>query len=315
MMLGEAWFLAIGGIGIAWSTIQLTAIWAAVGPGPYWHRTAASFVAGMVVAAGGAMGILLVAATGHLFDMRFAISFLIAFGWMGPFLWLVGQLPLLPLRYGFGWTIGRVDRSPSIASRSRMTIGDMMLFTAICAVCFGGFQLARGLLSEPSIQFEDFVPLAGYLAAVCFGSMLVFTIPALLLIIKSSERTGCVAVGVLTAVFLCFTFLILAALHGAMAFPFVMMFFVAAAFFLGLPLTFLREAGYVLYIGPVKEHDAPKGVDNLDVSTMLPGIQVKSKDLSGAGSVGMPGSSEHPKTSGDVCSEFKTKDVHPLDEE
>lgn len=232
--------IALGGVGIVLSTLQLCSIWAALGGGPYYLRCGVSIVCGLTIALGGVLGLVLASGVTPFSSSEW-INILLVGCAVGPLLWFTGQIPLLIMRYAFGWHIQRQTED------TRLTILDLMLVTAIAAMVVGMLQLVAGLISEPSLRIEDFLPAVGVSVAIVAGSMLLFVMPSIYVTLRRDKQSGCLTMGIYSGVVGAFLLLGLMTVRAAAAAPILCILLLGYAFFLGLPLAFFREAGFVLW--------------------------------------------------------------------
>lgn len=239
----RAMLFALPAMGLASATLQLCAMWAALGEGAYGVRSLASLAAGGIVAASGLLAWILVVDEGRA-------SGVWAAGLMcGPLVWLLAQVPHAVTRYYLGWKLVREEQSAD----QPFGISDLLTVTSVIA---GVLMLTRigslqsfGLSTGASVE-EGWVVVLAWMLAWCPIVYLGFCLPALLLVIRPRGRKaehGCVV----------YTLIVI---FGSVALAAMVLFFLPApvlfvvlggylcchAFFFALPLRFAGEAGWRL---------------------------------------------------------------------
>ncbi len=248
---GRAALLMIPAVAIILATFELSAMWAVLGPGGFWRRSVAAFGMASLV---GVMGLIGISATmvGELDFDAFLIGIVASLAVI-PFLWLMFQLPFWCFRGLFGWYLGFW---PGPTGRSPMTIRDMLAITGFIGVALAGIRLSifptRGGLEEADVfqgMAFSIIPLVIY----SFATFLLFTMPALLLILRPEKQDeGCQWYAGLSVMIL------IVLLGGMLAFvgggngvgeamgmfgAFLGLFCLA----IGLPMMVLRDSNIILY--------------------------------------------------------------------
>ena len=187
---GGAWVFLFVVAGIVLATIQLTAVWAVLGPGTYWKRSVNSMGLGAIVFVGVMLGILIgTIGKANLDDaLTFTVTTLVCL----PGVSLVAQVPNWICRQAFGWSIGLWRKE---TRTEPLTISDMMMLTAWVALAIGGVQLLMNLgdplQGEESLAFLLFLVIPW--SVLSWAIWLLFTMPAMLLILRPApqEDIGC----------------------------------------------------------------------------------------------------------------------------
>ncbi len=240
----EAWMFVAISAALVFATLQLGGVWAALGPGPYWKRSLAALAAGALVALGGTFGLLLANWLNPQGDLWSGVLIGLL---QGPWMWVVLQIPWLGLRLFFGWHITRGD-APEI---NRFGIADILVFTSVAGLALAGLQMLRLVDGQPDVDGGELFRVAVFLAIPLVGFEVMFALPAVLLVLRSTDSSaGCARylayLGILAFVVL----LPILSLLGPGASPLfgvAIAYFGAFSFFFCLPLMFSSERGFSLW--------------------------------------------------------------------
>lgn len=225
------------------STLQLSAMWAVLGPGPTWQRYLLSFAACCVV---GGSAVISLALLGLFHGAPFfrgddvQRQFISIAGWCSIH-WLVAQIPFWVLRVGFRFRFaGHPDYSPP-----GVTIADMFVLTAIAAASLSA-MLQLG--DPPGIDVMAAVILCAVLPLGCFCLL---TFPALTLLGRSNfeAEVGCLYYFGICAAWLTLVIILLAsfAYVSGEVFLFFASLIFSSGLFIGWSIQLSKDAGVRIY--------------------------------------------------------------------
>lgn len=251
MLMGRAApALIVGGVVLVGATLELCAMFAALGPASYWRRATLALTLGGLVAIGGTVGIALWAYEQSPFTEIILFSVPIALIY-----WCLAQLPCLLLRFVWMWRVGRFPES------HRMGIIDIFIFTTIVAIALGSAQGAAAIYPEENPLWQT-LPM---LVIAVAGTHLLLTLPLtyILLGLGKEQSVGRAMGYVAVLAGFVFLFLITTRAPPQAAF-FLGMMLAAYACLFGLPLAMLREKGIRLWtastIASLKKDDVAEDV-------------------------------------------------------
>lgn len=233
-------FFTVPGIAIGLATLELCALWAALGPGVYWIRALVALAAGGVVSVGLMAGLVISGSFADADSIWIGVAVISA---TGPLLWFVAQLPFLALRWAFGWQIGVAP------SQRALSISDFIGFTAIAAISLSGLQTLQ-YVDMPDFRSE-FANSILVSSLVLFALQVSVGIPGLLIVFKSHDsfQSSSRLFGYIMCVILFIAMLLIAGLGArfapALAALLGLLFVYAFAFC--LPLMFHHDAGFKLW--------------------------------------------------------------------
>jgi len=258
------------GAATCFATIQLCAVWAALGPGIYWQRALGALAVGAFVGIGAYLGMLF---NGAFPDPLIGAGVFLS---IGPIVWLVAQLPFLMMRFLCHW---KLSSKPAFG---QLTIPDIFGFLSVAAVCFASLQFTQ-LLPEIDGPRSIFNLVGNMIGSTCAASLLIqlfISIPCLSIIFGSDTSGDGFArvfgIGICLAFGLFFLLIILGGILGGgpqmpvIAFM-LMLFFGTYAVAFCMPLMFHRDAGIQLWNRAraqawLSRHEAPE-TETFDTST------------------------------------------------
>ena len=228
------------------ATMQLSAMWAALGPGVYWQRSLLALLVGAVVAVGAYLGLLF---TGAFPNPLAGIGVFLC---VGPVVWLLAQLPFFLVRYFCHWHLG------ARPANGQFGITDIFGFLSVAAVCFACLQFSV-LLPDRADDANNFQMIGGSISSACVLSIvlqLCVALPSMSVLFTSeSSHDGCARIFGVGACLVLGGFFLMILLGGVfragpqlpvLAFTLAVFIGVFTAAF-GLPLMFHREAGIRLW--------------------------------------------------------------------
>ena len=248
----QALIIMIGTLGLVAATIQLSAMWAVLGPGQYLRRMGHSLLALGICGLAGAAGLMLsVIANANVFNTIEQATFTVLFLCVAGFgVWVAAQLPFWICRFSLGWHIG-LWRPDEVAQP--VTISNLMIYTAMIAAAIALYQFFVRLSVNNAIPDEQlFVTTAVVSTSLTILIFfLIFTVPAVVWILfpRESKKGGGFYAG--WTMLLILYIVVTSIVAGGPTQPepvFVLCGLVGSyGFFLGLALVTSREVGFVLW--------------------------------------------------------------------
>ena len=184
------WIFPVATLGTAAACIQLSAMWAVLGPYSYWRRTVYALFALFIFGAASVAGMFLGRSTRPIgSDALFEITvFLFTLAWG---VWVAAQLPFWICRFLFGWHIGwwrRDEFAPPIS------ISNLMTYTAMIAAALGIYQIVLNVVFEIAPEERTVTLMVGIVGTLgwTLAIFLFFTLPAIYWILYPRDSNfGC----------------------------------------------------------------------------------------------------------------------------
>ncbi|MEM7476941.1 MAG: hypothetical protein AAF483_18300 [Planctomycetota bacterium] len=276
---GSPFFIFLG-FAIATATLQLCALWAALGAGPYFLRSVLALLLGGFVAMSGWIGVCVGLGLNDVGDDAFQVLWsVLAFG---PLAWFSSQFPYFVFAWKYRWRLGnlrdaafvshplsnrnsdetRGDEGEAELSESTESpihrrhpksqeykISDIMAATSLCAIVLACTRFAfpdTELLNE----FPLGVLIVGNAFSIAFSFL--FGVPCIWLALRQGAdvERGCRGISLFTFGILFLTLLCLTPFPAIAVGAVPLMFLIGLPMFLfAFPLMFAKQAGLVLWTG------------------------------------------------------------------